>query len=227
MADTGIKSFCEYTLSQWLLGGWGRRDELAKETDWPPDFVGSGKPPKCPPSTPLSGATVLQSEELRAVIDSAKARGTGSLERWILKRLPDASEQEIEEAVEVAVEIIESVPIFLARASQEAEQRGLTEVVEPLLDHARRYFLMPIDLIPEMTYGLAGLLDDAYLVLRLLQNLDRGPEPFLDWDLEYPVLFLRGLVGEKISRQLDVLSLGAMQELDGQLGQIWGDIPEA
>ena len=49
MADTGIKTFCESTLSQWLLGGWDRRDELAKETDWPPDFVRSGKPRKWNP----------------------------------------------------------------------------------------------------------------------------------------------------------------------------------
>jgi len=49
VADTGIKRFCEYTLSQWLLSGWTRRDELAEQTDWPPDFVGSGKPRKWDP----------------------------------------------------------------------------------------------------------------------------------------------------------------------------------
>ena len=49
MADTGIKRFCEFTLSQWLLSGWDRRDELAEQTDWPPEFVGSGKTRKWHP----------------------------------------------------------------------------------------------------------------------------------------------------------------------------------
>ncbi len=59
-------------------------------------------------------------------------------------------------------------------------------LVGPLLDHAERYYLQPMDLIPEMTQGLPGLLDDSYLVIRFIQHLDKGPEEFLDWDLEYP-----------------------------------------
>lgn len=49
MADTGIKGFCEQTLAQWLESGWDRRDEIAEKTDWPPEFVRSGKPPKWHP----------------------------------------------------------------------------------------------------------------------------------------------------------------------------------
>ena len=90
-------------------------------------------------------------------------------------------------------------------------------VVRPLLDRAVVYFTRPVDLIPEMTHGLAGLLDDTYLVLRVLENLDRGPTPFLDWDLEYPLTFLRNLVGPRIAGQLDDLSILAMQEVRQQL----------
>jgi uncharacterized membrane protein YkvA (DUF1232 family) len=159
---------------------------------------------------------------LMAVIASAKARGgVEGLERWIRKRLPDATNEEVSEAADVCVEIIDSIPIFLARAHQEAEERGLRSVVEPLLGHAEQYFLQPMDLIPEMTQGLAGLLDDSYLVIRILENLDKGPEPFLDWDLDYPARFLRSLVGNEIARRLDTIAIDAMRDVSSHLTEMW------
>jgi len=160
-------------------------------------------------------------EDIQAVIDSAKARGVDHLEGYIRQRAPELPEPKVKETAEVAIEIIESVPIFLARASQEARIRQMVRTVQPVLDHAEQYFLQPMDLIPEMTMGLAGLLDDTYLVLRILQNLDRGPEPFLDWDLEFPLAFLRGLVGREIGSKLDTLSVAAMEEVSQQLALVW------
>lgn len=160
-------------------------------------------------------------KDVEAVIESAKARGVEHLEGFIRRRVPGITEPKVQEAAEVALEIIESVPIFLARASQEARSRNMVRVVQPVLDHAERYFLRPVDLIPEMTHGLAGLLDDTYLVLRVLQNLDRGPQPFLDWDLDFPVAFLRSLVGDEIGTKLDAISLAALQDVSQQLAMVW------
>ena len=162
--------------------------------------------------------------DIQAVIDSAKARGVDQLESFIRRRAPALSEEKVVEAAEVAIEIIESVPIFLARAAQEARQRKMVKTVQPVLDHAEQYFLRPVDLIPEMTQGLAGLLDDTYLVLRILQNLDKGPEPFLDWDLDFPVAFLRGLVGEEIGGKLDSLSMAALREVSQHLNVLWEQV---
>ncbi|MEQ9569307.1 MAG: hypothetical protein RLN75_03885 [Longimicrobiales bacterium] len=162
--------------------------------------------------------------DVQAVIASARARGTDPLERWIRRRLKDPDDAEVKEASEVALEIIETVPIFLARAAQEAEERKLVPVVQPLLDRAVVYFTRPVDLIPEMTHGLAGLLDDTYLVLRILENLERGPTPVLDWDLEYPLTFLRGLVGASVARQLDELSILAMQDVSHHLSAFWNHL---
>ncbi|MHB1192259.1 MAG: hypothetical protein ACYC6F_04355 [Longimicrobiales bacterium] len=160
--------------------------------------------------------------DIQAVIESAKSRGgMEALERYIQRRLPEAEEAEVKEAAEVAVEIIESIPIFLARARQEADQRGLRSVVGPLLDHAEQYFLQPVDLIPEMTQGLAGLLDDSYLLIRILENLDRGPERFLDWDLKHPLSFLRSLIGLEVSRKLDLIAIDAMQQVSEYLNELW------
>ncbi len=160
--------------------------------------------------------------DVQAVIDSAKARGgMDALERFIRHKLPEAEDEEIVEAAEVAVEIVDSVPVFMARAWQEAEERGLTSVVGPLLSLAERYFLEPVDLIPEMTQGLAGLLDDTYLVVRVLEHLDKGPQRFLDWDLDYPARFLRTLVGPTIARQLDAMAADAMEQVAEQLAELW------
>ena len=163
-------------------------------------------------------------EDIQAVISSAKARGTEPLERYIRRRLPDPSEQEVEEVASVAVEVIDTIPILLARAGQEAESRELTRVVDPLLEHAATYFMQPMDLIPEMTQGLAGLLDDAYLVLRMLQNLNRGAEPLLQSDLEEPLRFIQSLVGPRVAGRLDELALEAMDEVSDNLTRFWTEM---
>lgn len=161
-------------------------------------------------------------QDILAVIESAKARGgLETLERHVARSLPEAEEDEVAEAAEVALEIIESIPIFLARARQEAVDRGLSSVVNPLLNRAERYFLQPLDLIPEMTQGLAGLLDDSYLVIRVLQHLERGPQSFLDWDLDDPALFLRRLIGAEIAQRLDGIAMQAMHEVSEHLAELW------
>ena len=160
--------------------------------------------------------------DILAVIASAKARGgLDSLEQFIAKALPDSKEAEVTEAAEVALEIIESVPIFLARARQEADERGLTSVVYPLLRHAERYYVKPMDLIPEMTQGLPGLLDDSYLVIRIIEHMDKGPQQFLDWDLAYPSRFLQRLMGPAIVQRLDKIAEQAMEEVSTQLADLW------
>ncbi|MFQ5537350.1 MAG: YkvA family protein [Gemmatimonadota bacterium] len=160
--------------------------------------------------------------DVEAVIESARVRdGRELLERFLRKRLPDAEEEEIQETADVAEEIIDSIPVFLARAFQQARQKGMVSVAGPVLFRAQEYFLQPMDLIPEMTQGLAGLLDDAYLVLRTLSNLDRGPEPFLDWDLEHPLRFLRALMGDRTSDALDALAVQAMQDVSAHLSEVW------
>lgn len=158
---------------------------------------------------------------IQAVIESAKARGLEPMERFVRERMPDATEAEAIDAADLALEIIETVPILLARARQEAELRGLWVVVQPLLDHAIRYFLHPIDLLPEMTQGLPGLLDDAYLALKILETLQDGPAPLLDWDLTFPIAFVRRLVGERVGRQLDQLSIQALQSISDELARFW------
>lgn len=162
--------------------------------------------------------------DVQAVIDSAKERDDNRLQKFVGNSLPGISEGKVAEATELAVEVIETVPILLARAAQAADERHLTVVVMPLLERAAAYFIDPIDLIPEMTQGLAGLLDDTYLVLRILENLNRGEEPLFRADFDEPLRFLRRLVGRKISRKLDALSLIVLQEVSRQIDQVWTEL---
>ena len=164
-------------------------------------------------------------EEIQAVIDSAKARGTDQLATYVRGRLPDASDGDVRDTAEVLLEIIESVPLVMAAAAQGADEQNLTHVVQPVLDRAARYFLHPVDLMPEMTLGLPGLLDDTYLVFRILQVLEEGPEPLVDWDLDHPTSLIRNLLDDTVGRQLDAISSLAFEEVVDDVRQSWGAEP--
>ncbi len=163
-------------------------------------------------------------KDVQAVIDSARARDEGRLEEFIRGVEPDASDQDVADAAAVAVEVMETVPLLLAHAAHAADQRGLNMVVMPLLEHAARYFIDPLDLIPEMTQGLAGLLDDTYLALRTLENLSRGSDPLLDADFQEPLRFLRRLVGNRISRKLDAAAIIALQDVSTEVSRAWSEM---
>ena len=164
-------------------------------------------------------------EEIQAVIDSAKARGTDQLATYVRARLPDASDGDVHDTAEVLLEIIESVPLVLAAAGQGAKDRNLVHIVQPVLDRAARYFLHPVDLMPEMTLGLPGLLDDTYLVLRILQVLEEGPEPLVEWDLDHPTSLIRSLLEDTVGQQLDAISALAFEEVADDVRQAWGAEP--
>lgn len=163
-------------------------------------------------------------DDVQAVIDSAVARDEGRIEAFIRSAAPEASPDEVVEAGEVALEVIQSVPILLARAAQAAEEQNIPVVVMPLLERVANYFIEPVDLIPEMTQGLAGLLDDTYLALRMLDRLNRGPIPLMEANFDEPLRFLRRLVGSEIGVRLDAASAAAMNEVAEGVGKVWGEI---
>ena len=172
-----------------------------------------------------AGEGPVNLDEIQAVIESAKARGTDQLATYVRSRLPEASATEVQDATSVLLDIIESVPLILAAAAQGAEDRNLAHVVQPVLDRAFRYFLHPVDLMPEMTLGLPGLLDDTYLVLRILQVLEEGPRPLVDWDLDHPTSLIRSLLDEDVGQQLDAMSTLAFEEVADDVRQTWGAEP--
>lgn len=162
--------------------------------------------------------------DVQAVIDSAKARDDGRLERFISSKVPQAGEAEVLEASESALAVIETIPVLLLEAMKSAREKGVSRMVDPLLEHAARYFVDPVDLIPEMTQGVAGLLDDAYLSIKILQHLNSGPQQFFEWDFERPLGYLRALVGEEIAGKLDTLSIQALQQVSASVSNVWTEL---
>ena len=163
-------------------------------------------------------------EDIQAVIASAKARDDGKLEEFIRSVSPTSSDDEVVEAAAVAVEVVDMVPIVLACAVQAAEERRLGIVVLPVLEHATRYFVNPADLVPEMTQGMAGLLDDTYLAFRILENFNHGSPPLMDVDFKEPLRFLRRLLGRTISDKLDEASLFALQDVSTKVNRAWAEL---
>ena len=195
-----------------IIGGGGRehalawkaaQSELVKRVSVAPGNAGTALEAKC-------GNVPIEVEDQDALLKFAIDEGVnltivgpeGPLVVGIVEKFQAADQQ-----------------IFGPR--QAASQRNLGSIVHPLLDHAEAYYLQPMDLIPEMTQGLPGLLDDSYLVIRILQNLEKGPEAFLDWDLEYPAKFLARLIGPRVKERLDQIAVQAMQEVSAQLNELW------
>jgi uncharacterized membrane protein YkvA (DUF1232 family) len=160
-------------------------------------------------------------DDVKAVIDSAKARGTESLEVFVRSHRPELSDEVVAARATQALQLIEDIPRLLDGMRAAARGRDLESVVDPVLEHTTRYFLAPIDIIPEMTKGLAGLLDDAYLVYRTLQHLEGGPGTLLDVDFDAPVAFLRGLVGERIAATLDGAAVQTLEAVSERVTRAW------
>ena len=194
--------------------------------DSPPTRVSLWKSPSGGEAdTDREAERLVNLDEIQAVIDSAKARGPDQLATYVRGRLPDVSDADVFDTAELLLEIIESVPLVLAAAAKGAEERNLGHIVQPVLDRATRYFLHPVDLMPEMTLGLPGLLDDTYLVFRILHVLEEGPEPLVDWDLDHPTALIRKLLEDSIGQQLDAISSLAFEEVADDVRQSWGAEP--
>ena len=64
------------------------------------------------------------------------------------------------------------------------------------------------------------LADD--LVFRILQVLEEGPEPLVDWDLHHPTSLIRSLLADSVGKQLDAMSAIAFEEIVDEVRQSWG-----
>lgn len=160
--------------------------------------------------------------DVRAVIESARARdGEEALRAYVARRNPEADADGVARLTAEASASIDAIPDLLRRAHREAEERDVGHVVGPLLERAERYFLKPIDLMPEMTHGLPGLLDDAYLVVRTLGHLEYEDGPFLNGEVERMTPFLRDLLGEPLAERLDGIVREEIAALSERFEESW------
>lgn len=163
-------------------------------------------------------------EDVRAVIDSAKKRDQGQLEALVRRNYPDRTDDEVREGIDSVTAIIDSVPALLALADAEAERRGISRTVRPVLGRAVRYFVAPIDVVPEMTQGLAGLVDDAYLAIRILEHVNSGPKPLIGWEFDEPLELLRSLLSRADVATLDNESVATLDAVSEEVSKVWTEL---
>ncbi|MGG2398482.1 hypothetical protein ACJRW5_16225 [Pseudomonas sp. SH1-B] len=102
---------------------------------------------------------------------------------------------------------IEEVPDVLDAAAEVAREAGIEAAVKPVLKIAEHFFLQPPALM-EGHDGLEGLLDEAYLAHRLVEEVnDRYiahlGRPLIPLDTTRANLIAHQLIGEPFANQLD------------------------
>lgn len=114
---------------------------------------------------------------------------------------------------------IDQVPELLEAAQTVARETEIEAQIKPVLKVAEHFFLSPPTLI-EGQEGLVGLLDEAYLAHRLIEEInDRYivfvGQPLIPLDTTVANLVAHQLIGEPFANQLDEAVLMAVNGLLG------------
>lgn len=102
---------------------------------------------------------------------------------------------------------IEQVPDLIDAAAQVALEAGIGPQIQPVLNIALEYFLRPPELITGHE-GLDGLLDEAYLAHRLVEEVNdlyirHFAQPLIPLDTTVANLIAHNLIGEPFANELD------------------------
>jgi hypothetical protein len=158
----------------------------------------------------------MNTAALRQLIQRAHQHeaSTGQLARQLdaqLERLHPSIRLPVEDAQGVLERFvsayIDQVPELLDAADAVAREVGITAQIKPVLKIAEEYFLQPQALLNGHD-GLDGLLDEAYLAHRLIEEMnDRYIRQFgqalIPMDTTVANLIAHQLIGEEFANQLD------------------------
>jgi hypothetical protein len=153
---------------------------------------------------------------LRQLIDRAHQHetATGQLAKQLdtqLERLHPAIRLPVEDAQGVLARFVAAyiaqVPDLLDAAQAVAVDAGIEAQIKPVLKIAEDYFLQPPALINGHD-GLDGLLDEAYLAHRLIEEVNdlyigQFGQPLIPLDTTVANLIAHQLIGEDFANQLD------------------------
>ncbi len=120
-------------------------------------------------------------------------------------RLPASDEKAA--LARFVVAYIDQVPDILDAANQVAREAGIEEQIKPVLKVAEEFFLHPPALMAGHD-GLDGLLDEAYLAHRLVEEVNdryitHMGQPLIPLDTTVANLIAHQLIGEPFANQLD------------------------
>ena len=117
------------------------------------------------------------------------------------------TKQQVNAVLDFVREYILHVPFYLEEGYQNAQQVGLSEEIYQMMAVIEEYWFREEDVIPDH-YGLAGILDDAYASLQLIQSFSdfskqtRG-YAILNQDLKPANQWIRAFIGEPAVSILD------------------------
>ena len=139
---------------------------------------------------------------LQETIARARLAHAESLDAYVA-RATALDQDAVRARVDRVLAIVHGIPDLLDGVADAAMTRGIGLLVQPLLDHAADYFRDPTDHAPESAYGVAGLLDDAYLALSIVNLVHENFEPLVDSDVAGQVILLRELLEPELVAELD------------------------
>ena len=112
---------------------------------------------------------------------------------------------------------IEQVPDLLDAANEVAREAGIESQIKPVLKIAEQFFLQPPKVV-DGHVGLDGLLDEAYLAHRLVEEVNdlyikHLRQPLIPLDMTVANLIAHQLIGEPFANQLDEAVHHAVEEM--------------
>lgn len=130
----------------------------------------------------------------------------GQLLKLIEQRLGITNKEDLGRFYSYVIAYMGFVPVLVEAASTSSLGQKTPAAMKTLLSSLERYFLDRDDLIVERGAGLVGLLDDAYLAIRLLQflNIPSADPKFKQDALEKARQRLGELIGRDIVSNLDM-----------------------
>jgi hypothetical protein len=156
--------------------------------------------------------------EIRAIIQAAlkQEADTQQLRARLAQHLPQLQEKLVlpeEDPVAALMAFItgyvESVPGCLKLVTAVSKRLGFFNYAAPFLHLAEDYFLQPPDALPR-DGGLEALLDEAFLALRLLEEVNDHhirhlQRPLLPLDMTEANIIVHHLLGDELATRLEQL----------------------
>ncbi|MEH6580660.1 MAG: hypothetical protein V7754_01900 [Halioglobus sp.] len=163
---------------------------------------------------------------IKQTIDDAvrQERISGQLRDQLNKRLPQLGEKlllprndPLSALMEFITGYIESVPSSLNLVTAVSKRLGFHSYAAPFLHLAEDYFLQPPEAIAD-AQGLGGLLDEAFLAHRLLEEVNDHhvrhlQQPLLPIDMTEANIIVHHLIGDTLAGQLENLVQYAASQL--------------
>lgn len=154
-----------------------------------------------------------QTGHLKQLLESHLSELHGTIE------LPEG--EEVASLLRLITEYIDHAPAFIEAAYEAANQAGISEYLDPFLSLAEDFFITPHELI-EGHMGLDALLDEAYLVHRLMEEandnfLARTGRTLIPMQTTAVNLIIHSIIGEPFANQLDEAVEQVLEQAETQL----------